>query len=61
MLTNTAVRLQTTDDEYVYELLRTFHSSIKDLLNEELSPEQENAIETLHGLLYLVEKEFTDF
>lgn len=44
-----------------YELLRTFHSQIKDLLDYDLTGEQKNAIETLHGLLYLVEGKFTDF
>jgi hypothetical protein len=48
-------------DEQGYEMLRSIHANIKDFLDEDLNAEQRNAIETLHGLLYLVEGKFLDF
>ena len=45
----------------IYELLRTYHLSLKSEilpLYDELTEEQKNALDALHSVLYLVEAEF---
>jgi hypothetical protein len=45
---------------YVYNKLREFHkNTILPLLKIEMSNGKMNAIETLHGLLYMAEGEFS--
>ena len=49
----------------IYDKLRESHSILKDILYAEnfgeLTEEKKNAIEALHGVMYLAEKEFTNF
>jgi hypothetical protein len=56
------MKKETNLNHDIYELLRVFHGEIHDLQDDlELTDEQKLAIDTLDGLLYLVEGHFTDF
>lgn len=51
-------------EEEIYETLRDLHKELEKLYEVHylnMSPEQLNAIESLQGVLYMVESEFTDF
>ena len=42
----------------IYDKLREFHSTVKELLQRQFNTQEENALEALNSVLYLVEKEF---
>lgn len=50
----------------IYDKLRQMHSILKDIVLDEdvypkLSPEEQNAIDAVHSVLYLAEREFAVF
>lgn len=53
------------DCEEIYEKFRIMHSHLKDVLYmdgyEKLSPEKQNVIETLHGILYMAEHQIIEW
>ena len=51
--------MEKKDPFAIYNALRQFHKQVFDMLDQDLTNWQKNAIETLSGVLYLVEGVFS--
>lgn len=49
------------ENEKIYELLREFHKKLWQIELKRITATQKVAIDWLDNILYLIEKEFTDF
>lgn len=60
------IRGRNMETSEVYDKLRSWHGELKTIIYDEkmlnkMESNKQNALEALHSVLYLVEKEFTDF